>query len=76
VLWRASQSSEINSFLEKKSSHIREAAPSIVREAPEMTSVKVGSIKLGDDGPQEEGMIAAILKKLGSTTARCEELIV
>jgi hypothetical protein len=76
VLWRASQFLEINLFLEKKSPHIREVSPSIVRETLEMTLLKVGLIKLGDDEPQEEDMIAAIPKKLGSTTARCEELIV
>jgi hypothetical protein len=66
---------EINSFLVKKSPRIRAAAPSIVRETPGMTLLKVGSIKLGDDKPQEEDMIAAIPKKLMSTTVRCEELI-
>jgi hypothetical protein len=63
---------EINSFLVKKSPHIRAAAPSIVRETHGVTLLKVGSIKLGDDEPQEEGMIAAIPKKLRNTTVRCE----
>jgi hypothetical protein len=47
--------------------------PNIVRETPGMTLLKVGWIRLGGDEPQEEGMIAAISKKLRSTTVRCEE---
>jgi hypothetical protein len=64
---------EINLFLAKKSLRIRAVVPSIVRGTPGMTLLKVGSTKLADDEPQEEGMIAAIPKKLRSTTARCEE---
>jgi hypothetical protein len=76
VLWRASQFLEINSFLGRKSTHIRAVASSIVRETLEMTLLKVELKKLGGDEPQEEDMIAAIPKKLRSTTVRCEELIV
>jgi hypothetical protein len=38
-----------------------------------MILLKAGSTKLDGDEPQEEGTIATILKKLRSTTVRCEE---
>ena len=75
VLWKASQSLEINSFLGRRRLLIRAADPNIVRKTLEMTLHKAGLIKLGDDGLQEKDMIAMIPRKLRNMTANCEEPI-